>query len=243
MVTTIAGTGEGGPTTNLDGMTDTSAIAAPCALAVNEEHGHLYFTQAHSVRRITLPHGIAAQLCRAGVKSSYARDMLGLLESSAYSDVSFIARGERVKAHRGILASRCPQFESLFQSQKEGSSKAEFKVDCPAYAFRKTLEYLYTDMLDTTDDLVVGDVLAIAQTYKLDHLKRLCEEHLHRNIDMSNVLTRLVIADAQQADVLRRACIRFITCNLKAVRQLTEFKNLSSSLMFEIIEEAPLLSI
>ena len=168
--------------------------------------------------------------------------MLGILENSEFANITFIADGERIKAHRGILAGRCSHFKRLFLTRKGETSTMEFDVDFPALAFRKTLEYLYTDVLDTTDDVVVGDVLTIAQTYELDHLKQQCEEHLHRNIDMSNVLTRLVIADAQQADILRRACIRFIICNLKAVRQLSEFRNLSPSIVFEIIEQAPLLS-
>ena len=239
-VTTIAGTGEQASGL-FDGMTSTYAISHPYALAVDEQRGQLYFTQQHGVRCVTLPHRIAAQLRQSPAKSSYARDMLSLLESSTFSNVTFIASGERIKAHQGILAIRCAHFKRLFEAQSGKASTMEFEVDCPAYAFRKTLEYLYTDVLDTTDDLVVGDVLAIAQTYKLDYLKQLCEEHLHRNIDLSNVLTRLVIADAQQADILRRACIRFIICNLKAVRQLSEFKNLRSTLMLEIIEQVPLL--
>ena len=222
-------------------MTSTCAISHPYALAVDEQRGQLYFTQQHGVRCVTLPHRIAAQLCQSPAKSSYARDMLSLLESSTFSNVTFIARGERIKAHQGILAIRCAHFKRLFESQSRKASAMEFVVDLPAYAFRKTLEYLYTDMLDTTDDLVVGDMLAIAQMCKLAHLKRLCEEHLQRNIDMSNVLTRLVTADVQQADILRPACIRFIICNLKAVRQLSEFKNLSAPLMLEIIKQVPLL--
>ena len=70
-----------------------------------------------------LEYGVSS---RDSVASVWDRDVHGeytLMMDDAHnadSDVTFIVRGEKIKAHEGILMARSSHFDNLFGSETEG---------------------------------------------------------------------------------------------------------------------------
>ena len=86
------------------------------------------------------------------------------------------------------------------------------------------LEYLYTDRVEGLDPKSVQlefalDLLAVADQYLPDPLKRMCEKAIHKSIDVDNVAYMLATADARQAHELRKKCFDFITIGAGEISQ------------------------
>ncbi|GAA5983057.1 hypothetical protein JCM11641_004711 [Rhodosporidiobolus odoratus] len=83
------------------------------------------------------------------------QDMLYLLNSHLYSDVVLRVEGSgtQYRAHRAILASRCPYFHSLLLGDYRDSEQTEFTLPSPPFSAasaRFVLIYIYTGSFDQT---------------------------------------------------------------------------------------------
>mmetsp|Transcript_78247 Transcript_78247/g.175351 ORF Transcript_78247/g.175351 Transcript_78247/m.175351 type:complete len:516 (-) Transcript_78247:18-1565(-) len=84
--------------------------------------------------------------------SSLASNFLSLLEDGKCSDVTFVVKGETLKAHSLVLIARCEFFEKQFQSgMSESVSKEVMIDDCEPDAFKAFLQYLYSDDFSYVD--------------------------------------------------------------------------------------------
>jgi len=59
---------------------------------------------------------------------SLPKEMLGLLESGAFSDVTFIINDTRIKGHKCILASRSNFFKNMFTLGMRESEESVISV-------------------------------------------------------------------------------------------------------------------
>ncbi len=80
--------------------------------------------------------------------------------------------------------------------------------------FRMLLEFLYTDdvsalLADAPPDDII-DLLAVANQFTLDPLKKECEAALQRFIDFDNVCPLFQAASAYNAGRLRSSCFKFM---------------------------------
>ena len=74
------------------------------------------------------------------------KDMLSLLESGEFSDVTFVINDTRIKGHRCILASRSSFFKNMFTVGMRESEESVISVqDISLPTFNKLLEFIYSD--------------------------------------------------------------------------------------------------
>ena len=139
------------------------------------------------------------------------RDMLNLLDTGEFSDVTFIINETRIKGHKCILASRSSFFKNMFTVGMRESEESIISVqDISLPTFMKLLEFIYSDQLNDLESAEQAiDVLVAANKYGLDRLKRLCEKYLVQLIDLENVVELLYLSDMHQAMELKRMCINF----------------------------------
>jgi len=125
------------------------------------------------------------------------RDMLSMLETGEFSDVTFIINETRIKGHRCILASRSSFFKNMFTVGMRESEESIISVqDINLPTFMKLLEFIYSDQLNDLESAEQAiDVLVAANKYGLDRLKRLCEKFLVQLIDLENVVELLYLSD------------------------------------------------
>ena len=72
--------------------------------------------------------------------------MRDMVDEDEYSDITFLVEGQRVNAHRAILAGRCEHFAAMFRSGMRESVEREIATpNISKTVFILLMEYLYTD--------------------------------------------------------------------------------------------------
>ncbi|GJM97720.1 hypothetical protein PR202_ga14669 [Eleusine coracana subsp. coracana] len=159
-------------------------------------------------------------------------------------DVTFVVSGERVAAHRCVLAARSPVFmDELFGDMKETAAREVEVEDVEADVFRALVQFIYTDALpeeldlDDDEDTSTGKamaqhLLAAADRYGVERLKGLCEDMICADISVATAAASLALAKQHGCQKLKAKCMDFIVAtpaNLRAVVVTEGYKHLMES--------------
>jgi len=126
-----------------------------------------------------------------------------LLDSGNDSDVTFVVQGERIKAHRLVLTTRCKHFETLFNSGMSETFSKEVKIsDIKPKAFKEFLRFLYTGVAPEYAEDLMMELLAAADKYCVDDLKIICERAIDSNLNGDNVIDAPILAEKHHCPTL-----------------------------------------
>ncbi|KAL6908232.1 hypothetical protein ACP4OV_002402 [Aristida adscensionis] len=120
--------------------------------------------------------------------SDLHRHLGGLLANRVGGDVTFEIGGERVMAHRCVLAARSSVFMAEFFGPMKEKLAACVRIDdMEARVFKAMLHFIYTDSLPQMDEgekaAMAQHLLVAADRYNMERLKRMCENMLRNYID------------------------------------------------------------
>jgi len=169
--------------------------------------------------------------------SSYQTDFRYLYSQKVFADITFLIEGQKVTAHKCVLAARCEKFRAMLQNSFREGQQSEITLDCKLVPFQAMLEYIYTDNIPSECDLLF-DVLALAEEYLLLHLKSICEVKLLENLDLYNAANLLVHADLYRCETLKKFCMLFIMTSSELLVNIPQFESdlgKSPHLMMEIM--------
>ncbi|KAJ3685868.1 hypothetical protein LUZ61_015032 [Rhynchospora tenuis] len=131
-------------------------------------------------------------------------------------DVTFEVEGEKINAHKFILAARSPVFKAeLFGSMKEAKSSCIKIHDMKFKVFMSLLRFIYTDDYEDRalkchlSDKLVQDLFVAADRYALEKLKVQCQQRLWVSISIDTVLTTLILAERHSCAWLKEKCLEF----------------------------------
>ena len=134
-----------------------------------------------------------------------------LLEDLARADVTFAVGGQRISAHRVILAARSEHFRARFEWEQEEVAIGE---EVSAGALRVLLRYLYTQELPAAEDcgegLAVGEMAKAADYFQAGGLFEHCVEQFKGGLRVGNVVERLVQAHDMKLEALEDAALQFL---------------------------------
>ena len=160
---------------------------------------------------------------RLGVRPRRARPVAGMGESREFSDVRVTAFGKEYPLHRLVL-SRSPYFRALMRGPWADASSPSLTLafDDPfvtAPAVECCLAFLYDkppafarrgepaqekgqrnsdEPADSLDPLFALRVLAASNFLDLDHLSRLCAEHVAESVSLGDCLALQAALDARE---------------------------------------------
>lgn len=163
-----------------------------------------------------------------------------LLENEECSDITFTVHGEKIHAHKLVLAARSPVFESEFFDSLEEDNREIVVTDMEPKVFKALLHFIYKDTLvedeelsvsssscmSTISDTLVAKLLAAADKYNLPRLRLMCESVLCKDISVNSVAKILALADHYHAMDLKSVCLKFAAENLVAVMRSDGFEYL-----------------
>lgn len=168
-----------------------------------------------------------------------------LLENQEASDVTFNVSGQKIHAHKLVLAARSPIFKSSFFDAEDEETGEVFIGDLEPKVFKAMLHFIYKDTVDENEilvtqsgspasvmpvsDTLVGKLLAAADRYGLDRLRLICESYICKDISVSTVASILAFADRYNAMELKAACLKFTAENLSAVMRSSGFEYLKEN--------------
>lgn len=162
--------------------------------------------------------------------SSFQSDYKYLLTNKVFADITFVIEGQKILAHKCVLAARCEKFRAMLQDCFKEGQQNEIILECKLGPFQALLEYLYTDNIPANCDMLM-DLLALAEEYLLLHLKSICEIKMLDSLDLYNAASMLVHADLYRCEVLKKYCLQFIMTNHELLLMMPQFE--------QDIEKAP----
>jgi len=165
-------------------------------------------------------------------------ELASLVNSPLLSDLTFIVENRPIYAHKFILSMRSSYFQRMLSSGMKESNASEIKIpDFSFSVFLDVLRFIYTGELLLREENVV-EVLEAANFYKLERLKCLCEDLLHRIIEIDNAATLLQVADRYEASQLKSVCFEFILANYEQVTKTKSLNELDKDLLITLTTEA-----
>eukprot|EP01062_Namystynia_karyoxenos_P055087 TRINITY_DN457_c0_g2_i1.p1 TRINITY_DN457_c0_g2~~TRINITY_DN457_c0_g2_i1.p1 ORF type:complete len:514 (+),score=146.62 TRINITY_DN457_c0_g2_i1:99-1640(+) len=142
-----------------------------------------------------------------------------------FCDVTFSVGGKTLDAHKCILAARSEFFATLFASGMKESQSSVIEVDsiCPDSspasfeAFSAFIAYLYGGTVPSAPHECL-ELLQLADFYRDDMLRDLCDSRARSHVDVSNVAELLMLAEKLQERELLDFYLSFVVGNYKEVQ-------------------------
>jgi len=156
--------------------------------------------------------------------STFHGDYKFLYTNKVFADITFIIEGQKLFAHKCILAARCEKFRAMLQDCFKEGQQNEIALDCKLLPFQAMLEYLYTDNISASGD-TLSDLSALAEEYLLLHLKSICEIKMLDSLDLYNAASMLVHADLYRCEVLKKYCMQFIMTSHELLMMIPQFES------------------
>jgi speckle-type POZ protein len=130
------------------------------------------------------------------------------------------------KAHACVLAARSLVFRAqLCGSMTESTIRIE---DMDAGVFEALLHYMYNDcqpasMEEPTQEAtkMARHLLVVANRYKVERLKLLCESKLSKALDVSTVGFALDLAEQCNCQQLKDSCLKYMATDCERLQAIT----------------------
>lgn len=134
-----------------------------------------------------------------------------MLQEGIHADVTIKTLDGALKAHKSVLASSSPVFESMFLHDLKEKESSTIKIeDMSMDSCSALLAYVYGTIKQEDFWKHRLSLLAAANKYDIADLKNCCEESLLEDISSSNILERLHESWLYQLNKLKKACLSYL---------------------------------
>ena len=142
-------------------------------------------------------------------------------------DVVLVVEGERVPAHRVILASSSAYFYAMFTGEMAESRKKEVAINgIEPCALKALVNYAYTASIRLTETNVQS-LLSASSALQFDEVRESCSQFLLRQLDADNCLGMKRFAEAHGCNQLQSAADVYSTHYFTDVHKGEEFLSIS----------------
>lgn len=156
-----------------------------------------------------------------------------------YSDITLVVEGQRLPAHKVILAVRSEYFRALFYGGMKESKQTEVVLnDAPLASFKALLKYVYSghmSLSSMTEDVIL-DTLGLAHLYGFEELETPISKTLRQLLSLKNVCAILDTARLYGLEQLARVCHLFLDQNAIDVLKHETFVQLSYASLIDLLE-------
>ncbi len=155
-------------------------------------------------------------------------EMNNLRKSEQLCDVVIeVSGGDRIPAHRVVLASLSAYFRAMFTGEMAESKQRVVAINgIDGVSVRNLINYAYTATIEISEENVQL-VLPAASVLQFEEVKEACSEFLRRQLDTDNCLGIKVFAEVHGCNELRSAATVFSSHHFSQVRKKEEFLRLS----------------
>jgi len=162
--------------------------------------------------------------------SRLQQDYAKLLDSQEHADVKIAVQGEKMMAHKAVLAVRSSYFQRMFQTKMEESKSNEIEVtDVRPNVFKRLLKFLYGGVPPKYAETETSDLLIAADKYGVDELKAICESLLSSHLTSDNVIEALLLAESHNCSNLMMDATTVFKMHSDELRNSKEWERLKSS--------------
>lgn len=161
-----------------------------------------------------------------------------LVNNDMFSDVTFLVgeNGQRIHAHRNILAVRCAPFCSMFSGPMKESNESEITIpNIEPHVFISILEFLYTGQLELEVETVF-QIYKSADQYLLDDVKSACRTFIHSSLNLDHALTLLENARSCKFMEIYQVCLSFVAAHASSLLKTENFNDLSEETIVDLLD-------
>ncbi|XP_050426635.1 BTB/POZ domain-containing protein 9-like [Adelges cooleyi] len=165
-------------------------------------------------------------------------DISSLHLSDRFSDIVLVVDGERLPAHRVVLASRSKQFNDLLYNGLKESYQMEVLIKKTSItSFKILLRYIYFGRMDLSilEDKVILDLFRISNLFGLTNLELSLSEYLRSNINLDIVCSAYAVARLLQCKDLQDGLLEFIDDHALDVLRSKDFLSLSPEALQDVL--------
>ncbi|XP_072944054.1 BTB/POZ domain-containing protein 9 [Epargyreus clarus] len=158
--------------------------------------------------------------------------------SSEYSDVTLVVEGQRIPAHKVILAASSDYFRALLYGGMREANQSEVELQAPLQAFKALLRYVYSGHMGLSllrEDTVL-DMLGLAHQFNFQELESAISDYLRQVLALRNVCAVLDAARLYGLNALLDYCYNFLDRNATEVLQHDSFLQLSVEALQGLLE-------
>jgi len=155
------------------------------------------------------------------------RDLQQLFDAGENTDVTFLVRGEHVKAHKILLSARCPHFDRMFRDRMFFSESRDNEVhilDASPAVFRELIQFLYSGKVPEFSKETY-ELMVVADKYGIRELRDHCESLLRSNLNARNVVGVFILACQLQCEDLKMEAAAALRQTMHIVKRNPECPN------------------
>ncbi|KAI3373437.1 hypothetical protein L3Q82_022046, partial [Scortum barcoo] len=155
-----------------------------------------------------------------------------LYQQEQYSDLKVKVAGEKLSAHKFVLAAR-----SDVWSLANMTSTSELDLsDCKPEVAMAMLRWAYTDELELSeDDAFLIDLMKLANRFQLQLLRERCEKGVMSSVNVRNCIRFYQTAEELNASTLMNYCGEIIASHWDDLRK-EDFSTMSAQLLYKMIK-------
>lgn len=165
-----------------------------------------------------------------------------LFDESQFSDVVLDVQGQKIHAHKCILANRSPVFEAMFTHEMWETKNNRVEISDVSYdTMCHTILFMYRGILlpiyGEPKNKSYMNIMIAADKYQIVNLKKECEQKLSDLLEIGNIFEYLNFSDVHNASYLKEKAIEFIVDNGKEIVELPSFKKNCNELNAHLVSE------
>uniref|UniRef100_A0A1B0C1Z3 BTB domain-containing protein n=1 Tax=Glossina palpalis gambiensis TaxID=67801 RepID=A0A1B0C1Z3_9MUSC len=166
---------------------------------------------------------------RNAIRGKLSENLGTLLNNEKFSDVTLVASGLEVRAHKSILAARSDVFAAMFEHEMEENKLNRVVIkDIDHNVLKDMLKFVYTGTAPNLDTMS-SDLLAAANKYGLEDLKALCADAISTKVSVNNSAKTLVLADIYDAGQLKADTIAYIKNHIADVMETQDWQDMTKT--------------
>ena len=164
-----------------------------------------------------------------GIKTSESSDFTRFFLTDYLADLQLKCEDQIFHVHRVLLAAASPYFQTMFQNDMTEARAGCIELrEIKPKVLKTALKFVYESKIDVKDfkddSDFSGELLAAAEMYQLENLKKIVEDELCGNLELENVLELVVMGDRHGASKLKEKALKLIVEKKKEVENLDDWR-------------------
>lgn len=160
---------------------------------------------------------------QASTQPRLADGMRELYKQRVLCDAELVSCSDRFPCHKVVLAAKSPKFAEVFVRDAETATRTEVRVyDASPEAVSLLLNYMYESEAEyePRSQQVNLEVLQLADSFDLPHLKEVCASFMAKEVTTETVIETICACVKYGLAKLRERLLAQLTGNKKALQDL-----------------------